>query len=110
MDRAQPKARQPERSTFGALLRQYRLAAGLSQEELAERAGLSAQSLSALETGRRQAPYRHTVTLLTRALDLSETETALLRAAVVRARTPASATLPAGVREAASTAQTEAEV
>jgi transcriptional regulator with XRE-family HTH domain len=38
---------------FGALLRRYRLAAGLSQEELAERAGLSVQGLSALENGRR---------------------------------------------------------
>ena len=30
-------------SSFGALLRRFRLAAGLSQEELAERAGMSAR-------------------------------------------------------------------
>ena len=43
MDRARPDPPQPVQPTFGALLRQYRLAAGLSQEELAERAGLSVQ-------------------------------------------------------------------
>jgi predicted ATPase/transcriptional regulator with XRE-family HTH domain len=72
--------------TFGTLLRRYRLAAGLSQDRLAERAGMSAQALSALENGRRQAPYRHTVALLAGALDLSPAETALLEAAVVRSR------------------------
>jgi transcriptional regulator with XRE-family HTH domain len=59
-----PGAGQP---TFGTLLRRYRLAAGLSQDRLAERAGMSAQALSALENGRRQLPYRHTVALLARA-------------------------------------------
>jgi transcriptional regulator with XRE-family HTH domain len=46
---------------FGTLLQRYRLAAGLSQEALAERAGVSARALSDLERGRRQAPYPHTV-------------------------------------------------
>jgi predicted ATPase/transcriptional regulator with XRE-family HTH domain len=91
MDRAEPDAPTAQ-ATFGALLRQYRLAAGLSQEELAERAGLSVAGLSALETGRRQAPYRHTVTLLVRALRLTEAETTVLEAAVVRVRAPAAAT------------------
>jgi non-specific serine/threonine protein kinase len=95
MNTARPESPQPVQPTFGALLRQYRLAAGVSQEELAERAGLSVQGLSALENGRRQAPYRHTVTLLARALRLSEAETALLAAAVVRVRAPAPVTAPA---------------
>jgi DNA-binding XRE family transcriptional regulator len=77
------------RAAFGALLRRYRLAASLSQELLAERAGLSVQGLSALENGRRQAPYRHTVTILAEALGLSAAETATLEAAVSRSRRPA---------------------
>jgi predicted ATPase/transcriptional regulator with XRE-family HTH domain len=76
--------------SFGSLLRRYRLAAGLTQEALAERAGLSVPGLSALESGKRQAPYRHTVTLLATALGLSSEEAARLHAAVVRVRMPAS--------------------
>jgi transcriptional regulator with XRE-family HTH domain len=76
--------------SFGWLLRRYRLAAGLTQEELAERAGVSVKGLSLLESGKRQTPYRHTVTVLARALSLTVGETATLEAAVVRVRTPAS--------------------
>jgi predicted ATPase/transcriptional regulator with XRE-family HTH domain len=71
---------------FGALLKQYRVARGLSQEALAERAGLSADAISALESGRRQAPHRDTVALLARALELAAPERAALAAAVVRRR------------------------
>jgi DNA-binding XRE family transcriptional regulator len=39
------------RQSFGELLRQHRLAACLTQEELAERARLSAETISALERG-----------------------------------------------------------
>jgi hypothetical protein len=67
----------------------------MSQEELAERAGLSVQGLSALENGRRQVPYRHTVTRLARALALSDIEAAALEAAVVRMRAAAPAGMPA---------------
>jgi predicted ATPase/class 3 adenylate cyclase len=89
--------------SFGALLRDYRLAAGLSQEELAERAGMSAKGLSALENGRRQAPYRHTVALLARALGLPASDAAALEAAVLRARAqaPAADPAPASVAPAA---------
>ncbi|MDQ2831377.1 MAG: helix-turn-helix domain-containing protein, partial [Chloroflexota bacterium] len=50
-----------ESAAFGALLRRHRLAASLSQEALAERAGLSANAVAALERGRRSAPRPDTV-------------------------------------------------
>ena len=46
----------PTVARFGRLLRRHRLTAGLSQEALAERAGLSARSVAALEAGRRETP------------------------------------------------------
>ncbi len=67
--------------TFAALLRRYRLEAGLTQEELAERAGLSANGLSALERGSRQKPHRATVDLLAQALSLAPADSASLSAA-----------------------------
>ena len=73
---------------FGALLRHYRRAAGLSQEALAERAGLTAQAISALERGVRQAPYRDTVQALCAALDLAPDDRTALGAAVLRRRGP----------------------
>jgi predicted ATPase/DNA-binding XRE family transcriptional regulator len=58
------------RSDFGALLRRYRLTAGLSQEALAERARLSTEGVSALERGFRRTPQRGTLALLASALAL----------------------------------------
>ena len=66
---------------FGELLRRHRLAAGLSQDELAERAGLSAHGISDLERGARRSPYPQTVHRLATALALSATDTAALRTA-----------------------------
>jgi transcriptional regulator with XRE-family HTH domain len=57
---------------FGAVLQTFRAAAGLSQEELAERAHLSQRTISDLERGVTAASYRETVALLAGALDLSE--------------------------------------
>ena len=69
-------------ASFAALLRQHRLALGLTQEELAERAGLSARGVQDLERGLKQAPRPSTVRLLVRGLGLPEAEAAaLLRAA-----------------------------
>ncbi len=59
-------------SDFGALLRRYRLAAGLSQEALAERARMSTQGISALERGYRRTPQRETLALLAGALALND--------------------------------------
>ncbi len=67
--------------TFGMLLRQYRLAASLSQEALAECSGLSANGIAALERGRSRAPRPATVVLLAGALDLAPAERAALIAA-----------------------------
>jgi transcriptional regulator with XRE-family HTH domain len=68
---------------FGDLLRRSRLAAGLTQEELAARAGLSVRGLSDLERGARLAPRRETVQLLAEALQLTSQE----RLAFVKAAT-----------------------
>lgn len=73
---------------FGGLLQRYRLAAGLSREALAERAGLSATGIGALERGQRRAAHADTVRRLTEALQLGHDDAAALTAAVVRHRTP----------------------
>ena len=70
-----------DRASFGATLRRFRITAGLSQEALAERAGLSAQAIGALETGKRRRPYPHTVAALADALALTDAERAELAAA-----------------------------
>jgi predicted ATPase/transcriptional regulator with XRE-family HTH domain len=67
-----------EPSSFGALLKRYRLTAGLSQEGLAARASLSARTISDLERGIHGIPHADTLTLLTGALSLSAQEHALL--------------------------------
>ena len=46
-------ARKEQHTSFGTELRRHREAAGLTQEELAERAGLAAAAISALERGAR---------------------------------------------------------
>ncbi len=69
-------------NSLGALLRHLREGAGLSQEELAERAGLSPHAISALERGTRTRPYPHTLRSLAAALDLTEDQRAQLHAAV----------------------------
>jgi predicted ATPase/transcriptional regulator with XRE-family HTH domain len=75
-------------ASFAALLRRHRVAVGLSQEALAERAGLSARAISDLERGARRAPYRETVRLLADALELAPDDRVALEAAVDRGRGP----------------------
>jgi len=77
---------------FGELLRQHRIAADLTQEALAERAGLSARGIQDLERGVRSAPRMDTVRLLTDALLLGAEDRAAFRAA---ARTPPTPEAPA---------------
>jgi transcriptional regulator with XRE-family HTH domain len=69
---------------FGTLLRRHRLAAGLSQEALAERARMSANGLAALERGTRRTPQRETLALLTGALALDARARATFEAAARR--------------------------
>lgn len=77
--------------TFANLLRYHRLAAGLSQEELAERAHLSVDAISSLERGARRSPRKDTVRLLADALALAPDD----RAAFVAAARRSPATLAA---------------
>ena len=60
-------------STFAHILRHQRRAAGLTQEEVAERSGVSVRTISALERGVHHAPHSDTVVLLAEALGLSST-------------------------------------
>jgi predicted ATPase/DNA-binding XRE family transcriptional regulator len=69
-------------ASFGERLRWLREGAGLTQEELASRAGLTAKAVSALERGERKRPYPHTVRSLADALELSGEERAALAASV----------------------------
>lgn len=80
-----------ESRSFGSLLRRYRMAAYLTQEQLAERAGLSVRGISDLERGVNRAPYLATVARLIEALTLSEEEGRALEAATSRLRGPATA-------------------
>jgi LuxR family maltose regulon positive regulatory protein len=80
-----------QRQPFGAILRTFRVAAGLSQEELAERAHLSQRTVSDLERGITTAPYRDTVAVLADALELTESDRAELEDAVDRSRRPSTA-------------------
>jgi predicted ATPase/DNA-binding XRE family transcriptional regulator len=65
---------------FASLLRRYRRRSGLTQEELAERAGLSVASVSLLERGITLAPQRATVSLLSETLALAPDEAAAFAA------------------------------
>ncbi len=88
--------------SFGAKLRELREAAGLTQEELASKAGLTAKAVSALERGERKRPYPHTVRSLAEALSLSDEERAFLLAAVPRAALPNRSSAEASPAEATS--------
>src|SRR4051794_24367605 len=70
-----------EPTTFGALLKRYRLAAQLTQVGLAERAHLSARAISDLERGLSRAPRYETLDLLTSAMGLAPEQRATLSAA-----------------------------
>jgi non-specific serine/threonine protein kinase len=81
----------PAGPPFGALLRRARRAAGLTQEELAERAGLSVRAVSDLERGVKRGPRAASLRLLVDALGLAPDARAALAAAAAR---PAAAPAP----------------
>jgi tetratricopeptide (TPR) repeat protein/transcriptional regulator with XRE-family HTH domain len=62
---------QPAGGPFGRLLRELRLKARLSQEELAERAALSTRTIRSLERNQAHRPYRRSAQLLADALRLT---------------------------------------
>jgi predicted ATPase/DNA-binding XRE family transcriptional regulator len=76
--------RPPLALTFAEQLRGYRERAGLSQADLAERAGVTVSAISALERGVRTRPYPHTMRQLADALALAAEERAAFLAAVAR--------------------------
>ncbi len=79
---------------FAGLLRQLRAEAGLTQEELAEAAGLSPRSVSDLERGVNRTARKDTAVLLGGALGLAEPVRALFVAAA-RGQVPAAEVLGA---------------
>jgi predicted ATPase/DNA-binding XRE family transcriptional regulator len=87
-----------DQRSFGSLLKRYRLAAGLTHEGLAERAALSARTISDLERGVIRAPRRQTLALLTEALRLPQTQQAVLEAAATPISGPRAASFNADER------------
>ncbi|WP_370963151.1 helix-turn-helix domain-containing protein [Amycolatopsis sp. cg9] len=88
--------------SFGVRLRRLRRAAGMTQELLAEAAGLSAQAVGALERGERRFPHRETLDRLAGALGLAGDARAEFAAAAARPKIPAGSAavpreLPSGV-------------
>jgi predicted ATPase/DNA-binding XRE family transcriptional regulator len=78
----------PGAPAFGELLKKHRVAAGVTQDYLAEIARVSANAISSLERGVRRAPHRDTVSLLASALGLTgrDREDFEQSAKIVRAR------------------------
>src|SRR6187549_3540797 len=60
--------------TLGVLLKKLRAAAGLTQEKLADRAGISARTVSDVERGLRTAVHGDTARRLASALGLHDEE------------------------------------
>jgi predicted ATPase/DNA-binding XRE family transcriptional regulator len=73
--------------SLASLLKKHRLAAGLTQEELAEQAEVSARTISDVERGLRSRIYRDTAERLARALALDGADRAALVSAA-RSRSP----------------------
>ena len=76
----------PDSPPLASLLRRFRREAGLTQEQLAERAGVSARTISDLERGLKTTPQAATMELIAEALALSPGEHSALLAAVPRRR------------------------
>src|ERR1700679_3258658 len=62
----------PGQARPGEWLREQRVAAGRTQEDLAERSGVSVRAIADLERGRTRRPYPSSVRALARALGLPE--------------------------------------
>ena len=99
MDQTSEDVVEGQGDSFGVRLRRAREAAGLSQEELAERAGLSPNTVGGLERGEHRRPYPATIRALADALGLTDAERAALIAAMPASDHPAAATdaMPSGL-------------
>lgn len=73
---------------FGEHLRRLRVAAGLTQEALAERSGVSVDAISALENGRRRRPRGDTLLMLMDGIGLEPPDRELLVAAAATRSRP----------------------
>ena len=82
----------------GLWLRGRRIAAGLTQEDLAERSGVSVRTIADMERGRTRRPYPSSVRALIRALGLPDATGTEL---VARYRAPADEPAPADPAEPA---------
>jgi transcriptional regulator with XRE-family HTH domain len=81
---------------FGTRLRASRQSAGMSQQELAERSGLSVRAISDLERGRTRFPYQDSLGRLADALGLcGPARTEFTAAASRRLATPGAAAVAA---------------
>ena len=80
---------------LGALMREHRRAAGLTQRQLAQRSGLSVAAVRDLEQGRSRRPRRGSLDALARALGLDARQLGTLAAAGEAAR-PVAGGAPAG--------------
>jgi transcriptional regulator with XRE-family HTH domain len=89
-----------EPSSFGKLLRVNRLAAELTQAELAERAGLSRRGVQDLEHGVTRTPHRETARRLADALGLEGGDHAVLVQAGQRAKSSSETPTSAHTRRA----------
>jgi predicted ATPase/DNA-binding XRE family transcriptional regulator len=75
---------------FGELLRRHRATAGVTQEDLAGRTGLTPQAIGLLERGKRRHPHAYTVQKLAEALELAGRDLSEFEAAARRSTTPRS--------------------
>jgi tetratricopeptide (TPR) repeat protein/transcriptional regulator with XRE-family HTH domain len=83
-----PASSQP--LSFASLLHGYRVAANLTQEELAERSGVSVRAISDLERGAKLRPQRATVEMLADGLELDDADRSALEASVPTRTRPVS--------------------
>ena len=87
-----------QQTSFGILLKRYRMAAGLTQEALAARAGLSARTIADLERGINRLPRHDTLELLMTALNVNSQQRALFLTIARPEMTAAAALTPSPSR------------
>ncbi|OPG07470.1 hypothetical protein B1R27_13270 [Streptomyces sp. GKU 895] len=79
---------------LAAAIRRFRLRAGLTQEALAERSGVSVSTIRGMESGRRRNPQLASVRQLAAALELRSVELDKLLAAAAGAAEPSTVPVP----------------